>query len=96
MMVESVTEPKREPSLADVIEMAPQGDKALAQINNEIYVVTIPKTGGEAPKISVADIEKSQFPAHKLTKLGGEFASWNNTGKIVYYSLGTPFYLQSR
>ncbi|MEJ7645085.1 MAG: amidohydrolase family protein [Chryseolinea sp.] len=92
MMVESVNEPKREPSIADVVEMAPQGDKALAQINNEIYVVTIPKTGGEVPKISVADIEKSQFPAHKLTKLGGEFASWNNSGRVVYFALGNAFF----
>ncbi len=58
MLVESAADPQREPSNADVIEMAPQGDKAFAQINNEIYVVTIPKTGGEVPKISVADVEK--------------------------------------
>lgn len=92
MMVESVTEPHREPSNADIIKMAPQGDKALAQINNEIYVVTIPKTGGEVPKISVADTERSQFPSSKVTRLGGEFASWNSTGKIIYFSLGNAFF----
>jgi len=92
MLIESATDPKREPSNADVIEMSPMGDKAFAQINNEIYVVTIPKTGGEVPKISVADVEKSQFPASKITRLGGEFPTWNNTGKIVYYSLGNAFF----
>lgn len=92
MMAESVTDPKKEPSNAAVIKMAPVGDKALAQINNEIYVVTIPKTGGEVPKISVADVEKSSFPASKVTRVGGEFASWSNSGKIVYYSLGNAFF----
>lgn len=92
MMVESVTEPKKEPSKAEVVKMAPVGDKALAQINNEIYVVTIPKTGGEAPKISVADVEKSAFPASKVTRIGGEFPTWSNTGKVVYYSLGNAFF----
>ncbi len=73
MMVESATEPSREPSNADVIKMAPKGDQALAQINNEIYVVTVPKTGGDAPKISVAEADKASFPAKKATEPGGEF-----------------------
>lgn len=92
MMVESATDPKKEPSNADVIKMAPLGDQALVQINNEIYVVTIPKTGGEVPKISVADVEKSQFPASRVTRIGGEFPSWSNTGRVVYFALGNAFF----
>jgi len=92
MMLESATEPAREPSNADVIKMAPEGDRAFAQINNEIYVVTIPKVGGEVPKISVSEADKAQFPAIKLTKLGGEFPSWSSNGKIVYFSLGNAFF----
>ncbi len=92
MLVESASEPKREPTTAVVIKMGPEGDRALAQINNEIYVVTIPKTGGEAPKISVAEVDKAQFPAMKLTKLGGEFPSWSMDAKKVYYSLGNAFF----
>ncbi len=92
MLVESATEPQREPSNADVIKMAPEGDKAFAQINNEIYVVTIPKTGGEVPKISVSEADKAQFPSTKITRIGGEFPSWSNNAKIVYYSLGNAFF----
>lgn len=92
LVPETMTEPRREPSKANTIRMAPEGDKALAQINNEIYVVTIPKTGGTVPTISVADAEKAEFPARKLTKLGGEFATWNPTGKIVYFSLGNALF----
>ncbi len=85
-------EPTPEPSQADQILIAPEGDKALAKINNEIYEITIPKVGGETPKISVADAESAQFPARKLTKLGGEFPSWNDNGKAVYFSLGNAFF----
>lgn len=92
MLVESATEPQREPSNANIVKMAPEGDKAFAQINNEIYVVTIPKTGGEAPKISVAEADKASFPATKLTTLGGEFPSWSSNGKTVYFSLGNAFF----
>lgn len=92
MMVESATEPAQQPSSAEIIKMAPEGDQAFAQINNDIYVVTIPKTGGDVPKISVSDAGNAQFPARKLTRLGGEFPSWSNNGKIVYFSLGNAFF----
>lgn len=92
ILKETDREPKKEPSNASVIKMAPEGDHAFAQINNEIYVVTIPKTGGDVPKISVAEADKASFPAMKLTKLGGEFASWSDNGKIVYFSLGNAFF----
>ncbi len=92
MLTETEREPAQEPSVADVIKIAPEGDKALAQINNEIYVVTIPKTGGDVPKVSVADAEKAQFPSRKLTKLGGEFASWSSNAKNVYFTLGNAFF----
>jgi Tol biopolymer transport system component len=92
MMVESEREPQREPSNADYITMAPTGDEALAQINNEIYVVTVPKIGAEAPKISVSDPASSQFPSRKLTKLGGQFASWSADGKKVFWSIGNAFF----
>jgi Tol biopolymer transport system component len=92
MMVESDREPQREPSNADYITMAPQGDQALAQINNEIYVVVVPKVGAEPPKISVSDPSSSQFPSRKLTKIGGQFASWSDDGKKVYWSIGNAFF----
>jgi imidazolonepropionase-like amidohydrolase/Tol biopolymer transport system component len=92
MLKEAEMEPAQEPSIADVIKIAPEGDKALAQVNNEIYVVTIPKTGGDTPKISVAEADKAQFPSRKLTKIGGEFASWSSNAKTVYFTLGNAFF----
>ncbi|MCU0447704.1 MAG: amidohydrolase family protein [Microscillaceae bacterium] len=80
------------PSAASQIDIAPEGDKALAQINNEIYTVTIPKTG-KTPSISVADPGSSQFPARKLTELGGEFPAWSGDGKKVHWSLGASHFV---
>lgn len=92
MLVESASEPQREPSNAEYIIMAPEGDQALAQINNDIYVISVPKIGAEAPKISVSDPSNSQFPSRKLTKIGGQFASWSNDGKKVFWSIGNAFF----
>ena len=81
------TEPLTMPSSADYILMAPVGDKAIAQVNNNIYVVTIPEPGKTAI-INVGDPASSSFPARQLTEIGGEFPAWEANGKKVHFSLG--------
>ena len=80
------------PSPAGIINMAPTGNRALVQVNNDIYVVTIPKTG-KVTNISVADASSSQFPARKLTEIGGEFPYWESDGKKVHWSLGSTHFV---
>tara|TARA_R110002049_G_scaffold126229_2_gene282179 strand:+ start:3816 stop:7349 length:3534 start_codon:yes stop_codon:yes gene_type:complete len=76
------------PSRATLIIMAPEGDQALAQVNNDIYVVTVPMTGGDAPAISVASAPSAAFPSKKLTEIGGEFPTWSADAKKVHWSIG--------
>ncbi len=85
-------EPQQKPSNASTVIKAPVGDRALALINNEIYVVTIPTVGGETPTITVADVDKAAFPSWKLTEIGGQFPSWSADGKKVYWSIGNGFF----
>lgn len=80
------------PSNASEITMSPDGQQALAQVNNELFIVTIPKTGKVA-NISVADPNSSSFPAKKLTELGGEFAKWSGDGKKIHWSLGNGHFI---
>ncbi|OEK05571.1 amidohydrolase [Roseivirga misakiensis] len=80
------------PSRATWIQMAPAGDKALAQINNDIYVVTVPKLG-QTPTISVANPTSAQFPSWKLTDIGGEFPAWSSDAKKVHWSLGNSHFI---
>jgi len=80
------------PSSATVILMAPEGDQAMAQINNDIYVVTVPKLG-QTPTISVASPESADFPAIKLTTIGGEFPAWSADAKKVHWSLGNAHFI---
>ena len=71
--------------------MSPNGDRALAQINNEIYVMSIPKTG-KTTNISVASADDAEFPAKKLTEVGGEFPFWQSDGKTIHWSLGSTHF----
>ncbi len=80
------------PSPAGQITMSPVGKRALVQINNEIYVVSIPKTG-KVVNVSLADAGSAQWPARKLTKLGGEFPFWEADGKKVHWSLGNAHFV---
>ncbi len=80
-------EPQNLPTPADVIYMAPVGDKALAQVNNNVYVVTIPEPG-KMTSINVGDPASSIFPSRQLTEIGGEWPAWEADGKNVHWSLG--------
>ena len=77
-----------EPRNATLVKMAPVGDQALAEVDNDIYVVTVPYVGGETPTVSVANIENTAFPARKLTEVGGQFAAWGADGRKVHWSIG--------
>lgn len=80
-------EPQNAPSPAETILMAPVGDKAIAQVNNNIYVVTVPQAG-KTPSVSVADPSSASFPSRQLTLIGGEFPAWEADGSRVHWSLG--------
>ncbi|MDH3272789.1 MAG: amidohydrolase family protein [Gemmatimonadota bacterium] len=79
---------------AGLILMAPQGDQALAQVGNQLYVVTVPRgVGGEAPTISVANPDDASFPASQLTDIGGQFPGWGSSGRQVHWALGNAHFL---
>jgi len=70
------------PSSANNILLSPKGSAAIAQVNNNIYFVTLPKSG-KSVSISVADAKNAAFPSKLLTEIGGEFPSWQADGKTI-------------
>ncbi|MCC1485568.1 amidohydrolase family protein [Winogradskyella immobilis] len=78
-------------SRPSIIKISPDGTYALAQINNDIYSVIIPKIG-KTPSISLAKAENAAFPATKLTVIGGEFPAWASNSKKVHWSLGASHF----
>lgn len=85
----------REPSVpelsANLVMMAPRGDQALALINREVYVVTVPVTGGSVPTVMVSKPDSASMPVRKLTDIGGEFPAWSADGRTAHWSLGNAF-----
>lgn len=82
-----------QPNRASLTMMAPRGDQALARVNRDLYVVTVPQVGGEAPSISVANPANAAFPARKVTEIGGEFPAWSGDGRSVHFSMGNAHFV---
>ena len=77
-----------DPADASLILMAPSGDRALAQVNHDLYVVAVPVVGGDAPTVSVSNPRRATVPARKLTAVGGQFPAWDAAGERVHWSIG--------
>ncbi len=80
------------PIRASLIQIAPDGEHALAQVLRDIFVLPVPYVGGEPPDVSVANPEKAAVPVRKLTDIGGEFPVWGADGKTVHWSLGNAHF----
>jgi len=78
---------------ASLIMMAPTGDQALAQIQNNLFVVTVPRIGGDTPTISVDNPDNAQVPAQQLTTAGGQFPAWERGGRRIHWSLGNAHFV---
>ena len=76
-------------SPANLVLMAPDGEKALAQVSSDIYVVSVPLVGGSEPVVTVGGAATSTaFPARRLTDVGGQFPAWSHDSRSVHWSIG--------
>ncbi|PYP17846.1 MAG: amidohydrolase [Gemmatimonadetes bacterium] len=83
--------PGAEPDIADEILISPDSDRVVAQLDNYVYLVTLPLIGGQTPVVNVSDPSSVAFPVKRLTMIGGEFIGWTNDGRQPYWSTGRAF-----
>ena len=83
--------PGAEPDIADEILISPDSDRVVAQLDNYVYMVTLPLMGGQTPVVNVSDPSAAAFPVKRLTMIGGEFIGWTNDGRQAYWSAGRAF-----
>jgi len=73
---------------ASWLQMAPEGDQAIAAVVNDLFVVTVPQVSDEAPTISVANPANAAFPSKQLTDIGGQFPAWAWDAGKVHWAIG--------
>ena len=77
-------------STPDEVLLSPDGDRAIVRANRNVYLVTVPRVGGEAPTVSVSG--SSSMPTRRLTRVGGDFVGWRNDGAVAHYSIGRSYF----
>ncbi len=81
------------PPAAEDARISPDGQSAFTVVQNKLFIVTIPRVGGDAPTVAVTD--GSSMPVKKMSIEGGEFLNWTPDGRAVTWSLGATFYRQA-
>jgi len=72
--------------------VSPDGAWVLAQVQNELYVLAMPRVGGPAPTV---DVNKPAVPAKKLTDIGADYFGWADGGKTLVWAVGSTVFRQS-
>jgi Tol biopolymer transport system component/imidazolonepropionase-like amidohydrolase len=78
-----------DPPPAQNVRISPDGKHALAEVNNLLYVLAVPETGGDAPAINVSS---PAVPTRKLTNVGADSFGWSQDGKTITWVVGSTFY----
>jgi Tol biopolymer transport system component len=80
-----------QPPAARDVRISPNGKQALALVNDQLYLLDIPVTGGDAPTINVSS---PSVPTKKLTDVGADSFSWADDGQTIAWSLGSSYFRQ--
>jgi Tol biopolymer transport system component len=86
----NLTQAPQPPAARDV-RLSPDGKQALALVNDQLYLLDVPVTGGEAPTVNVSS---PSVPSKKLTDIGADSFAWADDGKTITWSLGSSYFRQ--
>jgi imidazolonepropionase-like amidohydrolase len=84
--------PNAQPRQAQEVLLSPDGTQLLAQVDNKLFLLPLPVTGGQTPSVSVNQPANAAVPVRRITRTGGDFVGWAPDGKTFHYSLGRSFF----
>ena len=79
---------------ADELLLSPRGDRALALVNSQVYLIELPQGGVPVPTISLSDIASTPLPVQKLTNVGADYIGWTANGRSPYWAIGKTITIQ--
>jgi Tol biopolymer transport system component len=81
-----------EPGPAQDARINPDGTRALALVNNQLYLLVVPQVGTDAPTVNV---NSPSVPLKKLTTVGADSFAWADSGKTITWTVGASFFRQA-
>ena len=80
------------PPAADAVLMRPDGRWALAEVNNQLWVVAVPPFTGSPAAVNV---RSPALPVRRLTDIGADYFAWADEGKTITWAIGSTFFRRS-
>ncbi len=84
--------PPEEASASQIV-VSPDGTRALAIVNYDLFLVAIPTAGGPAPTVSVVHSAADSEAVTRITGPGAEFPAWRADGREFSYSVGHSVFI---
>ena len=77
------------PPAADAVLIRPDGKWALADVNNQLWVVAVPPFTGSGPTVNV---RSPSLPVKRLTDVGSDYIAWSEGGRTITWAIGSTFF----
>jgi Tol biopolymer transport system component/imidazolonepropionase-like amidohydrolase len=81
---------------ADAIKISPDGQWALAQITQQLYLLQIPQNGTHTDRELTIELGKPSPLETRLTSNGADFFDWADGGKTITWAIGSTFFRRSQ
>ncbi|MEQ8330431.1 MAG: amidohydrolase family protein [Longimicrobiales bacterium] len=78
------------PPPAQTVLMRPDGQWALAAVNNQLYVVAVPPVGGDGATVGVRG--SAGVPTQQITDIGADYFGWADGGASIHWAIGSTYY----
>ncbi len=80
---------------ATTIRLAPDGRQALVSLQNALYLIQVPRVGGESITVDVTGDDASSVPVRSIAGQGADYVAWSIDGQQMTWALGARFYRQT-
>jgi hypothetical protein len=84
--------PNAQPRQAQEVQLSPDETQLLARVDNKLFLLPLPVTGGQTPTVSVNQPANAAVPVRRITRTGGDFIGWDAGGRSFHYSLGRSYF----
>lgn len=89
------TGPGNNPPTASQIQLSPDGTKAVVNLQNRHYLITVPMAGRETIDVRITgNGEGAAVPVTRLSAEGGDYLQWTPDGQRVTWAWGAQFFQQ--
>ncbi len=78
-----------QPPPAQEVLIRPDGKWAMAKVDNQLFVISVPPVGGDGATVNIFS---PQVPVQQLTSLGADSFRWSSDGESMTWAVGSTYF----